>query len=112
MLPGAGLLQYPTMRPTKDPRAGLVLSFWFGNESEYGERRKEWFRKDAAFDAEIEARFRALHEEAARGDLEKAGVEAPSQAVDKGILDQRLEDQVRHQGAAGVGRGRRFRPRA
>ncbi len=64
------------MPPTKDPRAVQVLSFWFGAENDYGSRRKEWFRKDAAFDAEIEARFRALHEEAARGDLEpwKRGV--------------------------------------
>jgi uncharacterized protein (DUF924 family) len=59
------------MSPTKDPRAGQVLSFWFGDEREYGKRRKQWFRKDAAFDAEIEARFRALHEEAARGELER-----------------------------------------
>jgi uncharacterized protein (DUF924 family) len=69
--PEGELLQYSTMRITKDPRAGQVLSFWFGNESEYGKRRKQWFQKDAAFDAEIAARFRALHEEAARGDLER-----------------------------------------
>ena len=47
------------------------MSFWFGAEDEYGTRRKQWFQKDAAFDAEIEARFRALHEEAARGGLER-----------------------------------------
>ena len=47
------------------------MSFWFGAENEYGKRRKQWFRKDAAFDTEIEVRFRALHEEAARGDLER-----------------------------------------
>lgn len=59
------------MRPTKDPRVEQVLSFWFGAENEYGNRRKQWFQKDAAFDAGIAARFRALHEEAARGDLER-----------------------------------------
>jgi len=69
--PGGELLQYSTMRHTKDPRAGQVLSFWFGAENEYGKRRKQWFQKDAAFDAGIAARFRALHEEAARGDLER-----------------------------------------
>jgi uncharacterized protein (DUF924 family) len=69
--PGGELLQHSTMPPTKDPRAVQVLSFWFGDESEYGKRREQWFQKDAAFDAEIEARFRALHAEAARGDLER-----------------------------------------
>jgi uncharacterized protein (DUF924 family) len=53
------------MRPTKDPRAGQVLGFWFAAESGYGKRRKEWFRKDTAFDAVIQARFLTLHEEAA-----------------------------------------------
>ena len=48
-----------------DPRAQSVLDFWFrGNEE-----RKEWFRKDPAFDDEIRARFLALHEEGARGVL-------------------------------------------
>jgi uncharacterized protein (DUF924 family) len=59
------------MRPTKDPRAGQVLRFWFAAESEYGKRRKEWFHKDAAFDAEIQARFLALHEEAAERRLSR-----------------------------------------
>ena len=58
------------MRPTKDPRAGQVLSFWFGTGNEYGKRRKEWFQKDAAFDAAIRERFPALHEEGARRGLE------------------------------------------
>ncbi len=53
------------MRPTKDPRAGQVLRFWFVADSEYGKRRKEWFQKNAAFDTEIQARFLALHEEGA-----------------------------------------------
>jgi uncharacterized protein (DUF924 family) len=38
-----------------------VLSFWFG------EHRQDWFAKDPAFDAEIRARFLALHEAAAQG---------------------------------------------
>ena len=41
------------------------MNFWFAAESGYGKRRKKWFRKDAAFDAAIQARFLALHEEAA-----------------------------------------------
>ncbi|HXZ93962.1 MAG TPA: DUF924 family protein [Burkholderiales bacterium] len=58
------------MRPTKDPRAGQVLSCWFGTGNDYGKRRKEWFQKDAAFDAAIRERFLALHEEGARRGLE------------------------------------------
>ena len=57
------------MRPTKDPRAEQVLRFWFGAENEYGKPRKEWFQKDAAFDAEIRARFLDLHGQGAVGAL-------------------------------------------
>jgi uncharacterized protein (DUF924 family) len=53
----------------KDPRAAEVLRFWFGAREEYGQRRKFWFEKDAAFDAEVRGRFLALHEDAARGAL-------------------------------------------
>jgi len=52
--------------PAKDPRADEVLRFWFRG----AERRKEWFVKDPAFDAEIRARFLSIHEEAASGALE------------------------------------------
>lgn len=48
----------------KDPRAAQVLSFWFGQP------RAAWFSKDAAFDAEIRARFLPLYEEAAAGRLQ------------------------------------------
>jgi uncharacterized protein (DUF924 family) len=44
-----------------------VLQFWFGDVP--GGRRKEWFVKDPAFDAEIRTRFLDLHEAAARGEL-------------------------------------------
>jgi len=53
------------MPPCKDPRAQEVLEFWFRG----AEARKEWFQKDAAFDAEIRARFLALFEQAAAGAL-------------------------------------------
>lgn len=49
----------------KDPRAQEVLDFWFRGT----ETRKEWFQKDAAFDAEIRARFLSLYELAASGRL-------------------------------------------
>ena len=51
--------------PAPDARAQSILEYWFrGNEE-----RKEWFRKDPAFDDEIRARFLGLHEAAARGAL-------------------------------------------
>lgn len=48
-----------------DPRATEVLSFWFRGP----EKRKAWFEKDPAFDAEIRARFLPLYENAAAGAL-------------------------------------------
>lgn len=47
-------------------RAEDVLEFWFGSHSDYGKRHKRWFEKDAAFDAEITARFLPLYEELER----------------------------------------------
>jgi uncharacterized protein (DUF924 family) len=44
-----------------------VLEFWFGIGDEYGRRRKRWFAKDAAFDAELRTRFAPLLEELAAG---------------------------------------------
>ena len=42
-----------------------VLRFWFGEPR--GERRKQWFEKDEAFDAEIRRRFLPLYEGLAAG---------------------------------------------
>lgn len=47
--------------------ASEVLQFWFGDTP--GARRKEWFTKDPAFDADIRARFLGLHEAAAHDEL-------------------------------------------
>jgi uncharacterized protein (DUF924 family) len=48
-----------------------VLDFWFGAPGTpgAGERRREWFVKDPAFDAQIAQRFGALIEAALRGEL-------------------------------------------
>jgi len=42
-----------------DPLAVSILDFWFGprHSPEHGTARDVWFRKDAAFDAEIRMRF-------------------------------------------------------
>jgi uncharacterized protein (DUF924 family) len=45
-----------------------VLDFWFGTPP--GARRAEWFRKDAAFDATIRARFGTLAESALHGAID------------------------------------------
>jgi uncharacterized protein (DUF924 family) len=46
-----------------DAKADLVLQFWFD------EHAKDWFVKNAAFDAEVRSRFLELHEAAAAGRL-------------------------------------------
>ncbi len=51
----------------QDPRAQEVLDFWFG---EHDETRAVWFKKDAAFDAQITERFGALVEDALAGGLD------------------------------------------
>ena len=43
------------------------MKFWFAGAP----RDERWFQKNAAFDAEIRARFLALHEEAAAGKLDR-----------------------------------------
>lgn len=45
-----------------------VVRFWFGDPP--GGRRRAWFEKDPAFDADARARFLRLHSAAARGELE------------------------------------------
>ncbi len=44
-----------------------IVQFWFGNAP--AERRKVWFVKDPAFDAQISARFMPTYEAAAAGSL-------------------------------------------
>ena len=72
----------------KDPRAAEVLRFWFGERDEYGKRRQCWFKKDAAFDAEIHTRFLALHEELSGGGLEHWQMTAPECLARLVVLDQ------------------------
>ncbi len=58
----------------EDPRCRAVLEFWFGGALEDGsviaEKGRSWFHGGDAVDAEIRARFGALHEEAAVGKLD------------------------------------------
>ncbi len=56
-----------------DPRVAAVLDFWFGapGSPERGTARPEWFRKDAAFDDAIRARFGGLVDAALAGALDR-----------------------------------------
>ena len=55
-----------------DPAIRAVLEFWFGApyDPARDEQRKEWWRKDAAFDAAIRRNFGKLHEDAGQGALD------------------------------------------
>ena len=62
--------------------AAAVLRFWFE------EHPKDWFVKNADFDAEIRARFHSLHEAAATGTLAHWADEARSCLALVIVLDQ------------------------
>lgn len=51
-----------------------ILKFWFGDpddaNSEYGQQRKVWFRKDPTFDQSIRDRFSSVYQDAAQGQLQ------------------------------------------
>jgi uncharacterized protein (DUF924 family) len=53
-------------------RSREILAFWFGGPAgaEWGQRRKAWFRKDPALDAEIRERFRVDMDRAQSGALD------------------------------------------
>jgi uncharacterized protein (DUF924 family) len=57
---------------TTNPQAQAVLDFWFGapDSPGYGQTRKVWFRKDAAFDALLRERFGALIDAGRAGALD------------------------------------------
>ena len=65
---------------------GEVLGFWFGAPT--GAARPEWFRKDPDFDAQVRARFAALHAQAAAGGLEAWAGEPASALALVVVLDQ------------------------
>jgi uncharacterized protein (DUF924 family) len=65
-----------------------VLDFWLGPLDTRGKARREWFVKDAAFDAEIRARFSDLHDKASRRELEMWRLTPESMLALVIILDQ------------------------
>jgi len=82
--------EHQVYRPdeAKDPRAAEVLRFWFGDASEYGQRLKRWFEKDAAFDDAVRARFLSVYEEAAAGRLAQWRESPPECLAFIVVLDQ------------------------
>ncbi|MBD0335634.1 MAG: DUF924 domain-containing protein [Cyanobacteria bacterium Co-bin13] len=54
-------------------RVEAILNFWFGDpalpNSEYGQQRQVWFKKDPAFDETLRDHFLADYERAAAGQL-------------------------------------------
>jgi uncharacterized protein (DUF924 family) len=68
--------------PATPPEAAAVAAFW----REAGPKR--WFKTDAAFDAEFRAHFLALHEAAARGELDDWGATAEGSLALVLLLDQ------------------------
>jgi uncharacterized protein (DUF924 family) len=65
-----------------------VLEFWFGAPEARGETRRQWFRKDAGFDAEIRRRFGELHDAASRGELDGWRASPESMLALVIVLDQ------------------------
>ena len=69
-------------------KAQDVLDFWFlpPNDPGYGKARREWFRKDPAFDAEIRERFGSLIAQAVAGGLREWDLEQGAQGTLARIL--------------------------
>jgi uncharacterized protein (DUF924 family) len=75
-----------TEAPRINARAREVLDFWFGADAT---PRAEWFRKDAAFDAQIRERFGALVAQALAGALDGWTAAEPRAALARIlVLDQ------------------------
>lgn len=64
-----------------------VLAFWFGDPPS-DTARGEWFRKDAAFDAQVQQRFGAALELALAGGLRQWDAEPPGALARIVVLDQ------------------------
>ena len=67
-----------------------ILDFWFGasGSPERGKSRTIWFKKDAAFDAGLHARFGALHSDARAGHLQAWEAQGKSALALIIVLDQ------------------------
>jgi uncharacterized protein (DUF924 family) len=76
-----------------------VLDFWFGEpaSSTWGQARREWFVKDAAFDAAIRERFGAPLEQALSGGLRDWDAQGPAGVLARIlVLDQFTRNAYRN----------------
>jgi uncharacterized protein (DUF924 family) len=85
-----------------------VLEFWFGapDDPQREQPRKQWFVKDAAFDALIRARFGALIERALAGDLEPWAATPAGALAQIVLLDQFTRNAFRDSARAFAGDAR------
>ncbi len=84
-----------------NPQARAVFEFWFPPPGSpgHGTARREWFQKDARFDAEVGARFGALVELALGGGLRDWDAEGPQAALARILLLDQFSRNV-HRGTA------------
>ncbi len=68
--------------------ADAILMFWLGPHPRYAERRKLWFGKDPALDAELGRRFEAHWRRAAAGELDHWKANADGALALTILLDQ------------------------
>lgn len=81
--------------------AQSILDFWFlplADEG-HGRHRREWFRKDAAFDAQIGARFGAAIATALAGGLAEWDADGPAAALARILLLDQFTRNV-HRGTS------------
>lgn len=88
-----------------EPHAQQVLDFWFGptDGADHGRAREVWFRKDAAFDRLIAARFGTLMEAALAGALAHWQRDGPAALARIILLDQFTRNVFRDQARAFAG---------
>ncbi|HSW09034.1 DUF924 family protein [Aquabacterium sp.] len=93
---------------TLPPDARAVLDFWFDppDDPQHGQPRAEWFRKDAAFDAQIRERFGALIESALAGQLSGWAASAQGALAQLIVLDQFTRNSFRDTARAFAGDAR------
>jgi uncharacterized protein (DUF924 family) len=72
-------------------QAQEVLDFWFGapGSATFGQNRREWFVKDASFDADIRTRFGEVIDQALSGGLKDWDAQGPQGVLARIlVLDQ------------------------
>jgi len=80
-------------------QAQEVLDFWFGapGSATFGQKRREWFVKDASFDADIRTRFGEVIEQALSGGLKDWDAQGPQGVLARIlVLDQFTRNAYRN----------------